>query len=332
MRIPMTTAALTMAFLVPQAVVSQSPTVASLSWLNACWERTTRTGRGIEQWSPGASGELIGRARLISDVQDRETERLRIFRRGDSLMYEAHPVDQALTIFPLRSYSADSLVFENPAHDFPQRIVYQRVGADSLIAVVGTIAGTGRPLRFAFKRAAECPAPSAASLAEARIAATLRARYDTLEAMELRSQGQFSQWFADNGEPGFVLRAWASSGFGVPVVERESYVRNAEAFRNRTTPPPPLRDRKYVVTVERMLVRGDTAEALVSTRASYFFTDAAGTYGEAGKERHRASHDRRLDTWVQRDGAWRLRRTDLHSSEVSIDGRVVQRNGARVSP
>ena len=329
---PMTTAALTLALLIPQVVASQSPTVTSLTWLNGCWERTTRTGRGIEQWTPGASGELIGRARLISDAGDRETERLRIFRRGDSLMYEAHPVDQQLTLFALRSYSADSLVFENPAHDFPQRIVYHRVGADSLIAVVGTIAGTGRPLRFAFKKAAECPAPSAASQTEARIAATLRARYDTLEARELRSQGEFSQWFADNGEPGFVLRGWASSGFGVPVVPRESYARNAEAFRNRTTPPPPLRDRKYEVTVERLLVRGDTAEALVTTRSSWFFTDAAGTYGEAGKERHRASHDRRLDTWVQSEGAWRLRRSDLLSTELSIDGRVVQRNGARVSP
>jgi hypothetical protein len=328
----MSTAALAMAFLVPQVVASQSPTLASLSWLNACWERTTRTGRGIEQWSPAASGELIGRARLISETQDRETERLRIFRRGDTLFYEAHPVDQALTLFPLRSYSRDSLVFENPAHDFPQRIVYHRVGADSLIAVVGAITGTARPLRFAFKRAAECPTPSAASQAEARTAATLRTRYDTLEAMELRSQGQFSQWFADNGEPGFVMRAWASSGFGVPVVERESYARNAEAFRNRTTPPPTLRDRKYAVTVERLLVRGDTAEALVATRGSYFFTDAAGTYGEAGRERHRTSLDRRVDTWIQRDGAWRLRRSDLISSELSIDGRVVQRNGARVSP
>jgi hypothetical protein len=324
-----TAIALTIALLTPSTSDAQQPTVGSLRWLNGCWERTTRTGRAFEHWVAGPQ-ELMGYARVITDARDRETEHLRIYRRGDTLVYEAHPVDQALTIFPLRSHSADSLVFENPAHDFPQRIAYKRTG-DSLIALVSNITGGGRPLRFAFRKAAECPAPSAASVTEARIAATLRAKYDTLMARELRSQGEFSQWFADNGEPGFTLRAWASSGFGVPTVDRDSYARNAEAFRNRTNAPS-LRDRRYDVTIDRMLVRGDTAEVMVTTRASWYFNDTAGTFGDAGKEHHRASHDRRIDTWVQSDGVWRLRLAELISTELSIDGRVTQRNGARVQP
>jgi hypothetical protein len=79
-----------------------------------------------------------------------------------------------------------------------------------------------------------------------------------------------------------------------------------------------------------MLVRGDTAEVLTTTRASWYFTDAAGTFGEAGKEHHRGTHDRRIDVWVQRGGAWRLSRAELISSEVAIDGRVTQRNGGDV--
>lgn len=100
---------------------AQHPTVASLSWLNACWERTTRTGRAFEVWAPGGSGELVGYARVISEARDRQTEHLRIYMRGDTLVYQAHPESQALTVFPLRAHAADSLVFENPAHDFPQR-------------------------------------------------------------------------------------------------------------------------------------------------------------------------------------------------------------------
>jgi hypothetical protein len=312
------------------SVSGQQPSVADLPWLRGCWERTTRTGRAFEQWSAGSAGELVGVARVISDTRDRDTEHLRIYRRGDGLVYEAHPESQALTLFPLRVHSADSVVFENPAHDFPQRITYTRVGSDSLVAVVSNITGTGRPLRFAFRRIARCPDPSAASVTEGRIAATLREKYDTLAARELRSQGEFSQWFADNGDSAFVVRAWATAGFSVPVIERAAYARNAEAFRNRTSAQP--RDRKYAVTMDRMLVRGDTAEVLVTTQTSGPFTDAAGTYGEANKERVRSSVDRRIDTWVQTGGTWKLRLAETISSEMSIDGRVVQRNGARVRP
>ena len=313
------------------SLAGQQPTVASLSWLHGCWERTTRSGRAFETWTPRGSGEILGTARLMSEARDRETERLRIYRRGDTLVYEAHPESQALTVFPLRVHSADSLVFENPAHDFPQRIVYTRVGNDSLVAVVSNITGSGRPLRFAFRRIAQCPPPGAATVNEARVAAALREKYDTLAARELRSQGEFSQWFADNGDSTFVLHAWATSGFSVPVVDRASYARNAEAFRNRTNAPQ-LRDRKYVVSMDRMLLRGDTAQVMVTTQASWDFTDTPGTYGEAGKERHRSSTDRRIDTWVQSGGSWRLRLAETISSELSIDGRVVQRNGARLQP
>jgi hypothetical protein len=197
--------------------------------------------------------------------------------------------------------------------------------------VVGNITGSGRPQRFAFRRIAQCPAPSPTAVSETQIAARLREKYDTLAARELRSQGEFAQWFADNGDSAFVLRAWASSGFSVPVVDRASYARNAEAFRNRTNAPA-LRDRRYAVSVDRMLLRGDTAEVMVTTQASWFFNDTPGTYGEAGKERHRSSIDRRIDTWVRSGSSWRLRLAELISSEVAVDGRVVLRNGARVQP
>jgi hypothetical protein len=332
MRLTLPAVALTIAFVPSPARTQQPapPTPARLSWLRGCWERTTRTGRAVEHWV-GDIRELTGVARLITDGRDRETEHLRIYMHGDSLVYDAHPESQAPNIFTLRTHAADSLVFEDPEHDFPQRIVYRRVGTDSLIATVGNIAGTGRPLRFAFRKIVECPAPSADRANEAGVAATLRTRYDTLVARELRSQGQFSQWFVDNGDSSFVLRAWASAGFAVPVIDRASYARNAEAFRNRTNTPQ-LRDRKYAVTMDRMLVRGDTAEVMVTTQASWFFVDTPGTYGEAGKERLRATTDRRVDTWMLSGGTWRLRLAESVSTELAIDGRVVLRNGARVRP
>jgi hypothetical protein len=42
-------------------------------------------------------------------------------------------------------------VFENPRHDFPQRIVYELSAEGHLIASIGFAKG-GRPQRFEFKR------------------------------------------------------------------------------------------------------------------------------------------------------------------------------------
>ena len=50
-----------------------------------------------------------------------------------------------------------AVTFENLAHDFPQRVMYRRVGGDSLVArVEGTRAGRTRGVDFAYRRAA-CP-------------------------------------------------------------------------------------------------------------------------------------------------------------------------------
>jgi hypothetical protein len=46
------------------------------------------------------------------------------------------------------------VVFENPAHDFPQRVGYQRRGADSLVAwIEGTMQGQARKIEFPYARA-----------------------------------------------------------------------------------------------------------------------------------------------------------------------------------
>jgi hypothetical protein len=48
-------------------------------------------------------------------------------------------------------------VFENPQHDFPQKVGYQRGGPGSLLAwVEGTEKGQTRKIEFPYKRIA-CP-------------------------------------------------------------------------------------------------------------------------------------------------------------------------------
>ncbi len=59
--------------------------------------------------------------------------------------------------FTSTAVSDSAVTFENPAHDFPQRIIYRRRGADSLIArVEGMRGGHLRGRDFAHRRV-PCP-------------------------------------------------------------------------------------------------------------------------------------------------------------------------------
>ena len=79
---------------------------------------------------------MLGSSRTVVGGATRGFEHLRLLARGDTLVYTAIPSGQTETDFRSTIVSADSLVFENRAHDFPQRISYRRIGADSLAARV----------------------------------------------------------------------------------------------------------------------------------------------------------------------------------------------------
>jgi hypothetical protein len=76
---------------------------------------------------------------------------------GGALVYTANPSGQARTVFRMTERSDRAIVFAAPQHDFPQRIGYERIGADSLRAWIdGTVNGAIRSVEFAYRRAV-CP-------------------------------------------------------------------------------------------------------------------------------------------------------------------------------
>ena len=140
------------------ALAQESP-LRRVAWLEGCWEQATTGRRMVERWNAPATGVMHGGSFLMSGSDTRELERLRLFAEGDTLVYEAHPATQALTRFRSASPQEDTLTFENPAHDFPQRITYMRRGTDSLLVRIdGDREGRRGPRTFAFRRAA-CPVP-----------------------------------------------------------------------------------------------------------------------------------------------------------------------------
>jgi len=91
--------------------------------------------------------------RTLRDDRVLEYEFVRIYESGDTLVYDAHPSGQAPAEFRALPPYDSGVTFSNPAHDFPQRVIYRRAGSDSLAArVEGTRNGQTRGVDFQYRR------------------------------------------------------------------------------------------------------------------------------------------------------------------------------------
>jgi hypothetical protein len=103
-------------------------------WLAGCWEHRAQGRVTFEMWMPPAGDLMLGASRTVAGNAVREFEQLRIRAEGGKLVLTALPSRQAEASFSSVRTSDTLLVFENLAHDFPQRILYRRRGADSIVA------------------------------------------------------------------------------------------------------------------------------------------------------------------------------------------------------
>jgi hypothetical protein len=142
----------------PPAVGAQdSPRVAQVGWMAGCWEQSAGTRLIEEHWMRPRAGLMLGVSRTMVGDSLLEYEQVALLQRGGHLIYAATPARQAPAEFASAAVSDSAVTFENPAHDFPQRIIYRRRGADSLIArVEGMRGGQLRGRDFAYRRV-PCP-------------------------------------------------------------------------------------------------------------------------------------------------------------------------------
>ena len=136
-----------------QARPTGPPAAEELGWLAGHWVMATPDGRVEELWLPPAGGTLYGVGRTCSGDATRFFEFLAIEPRdganGPTLAYVARPRGGAPTEFLLVDLGEDRVVFANPQHDFPKRIIYER-RRDELHARVddGTDDGEGEDYEY----------------------------------------------------------------------------------------------------------------------------------------------------------------------------------------
>ena len=118
-------------------------TVADLAWMSGRWVSDSSERRTEEVWSEPRAGVMLGFSRTERRDTLREFEFLRLAAGPDGRpTYYAEPGGGALVAFRLVAQDRSSATFENPNHDYPQRIIYRRYGR-SMTATISSIDGSG---------------------------------------------------------------------------------------------------------------------------------------------------------------------------------------------
>jgi hypothetical protein len=131
-----------------------------LDWLAGYWLACDARMEVAELWTTRRGGVMLGGS-ITYGIQAFGWEQVRIETTldGATMQYVARPRGaEADTAFRLARAGPNEAVFENPTHDYPQRIVYRRQG-DVLIARTEDMAG-GNGQDFRYRAAplnARCP-------------------------------------------------------------------------------------------------------------------------------------------------------------------------------
>jgi len=115
------------------------PALDALAWMAGSWSGTTRGIDMEEHWTAPKGNSMIGMHRDVGKGRTLGFEFLRIEQQGDAIVYLSMPGGRSpATPFPLKEVTGTRVVFENPTHDFPQRIIYWKDGADLRARIEGT--------------------------------------------------------------------------------------------------------------------------------------------------------------------------------------------------
>ena len=131
------------AMLVCTSALSAEP--MNLDWLQGHWCQTTGNAHTEEVWMKGSQGSSVGMARTLVDGNMTSFEYLRIVHKEGRTEYIAQPNGNPPTVFVATDTGPDSATFENPDHDFPQRISYAR-NEGGLVAEISGPSGGEKPM------------------------------------------------------------------------------------------------------------------------------------------------------------------------------------------
>ena len=133
---------------------SQKPGVDRLEWIAGCWASDDGKEQIEENWMKPGGQTMMGMSRTVAGGKTVFTEYIQIREVNGQLAYVVSlGLASKPVIFKLVKNVDNEVTFENPEHDFPQRIIYRRESADALFArIEGKEKGVNKAIDFRYKR------------------------------------------------------------------------------------------------------------------------------------------------------------------------------------
>lgn len=136
------------------------PAPGELDWMVGYWLSCDGRGQTAEVWIGAGSGLLVGATHATGPTGP-SFEHARIGRIEDGrLAFFASPGGAPAVAFPLAGLEQRRATFENPDHDFPQRVIYAQDGDTLTGRIEGMMQGEPQSVEWRYDRAqvgARCP-------------------------------------------------------------------------------------------------------------------------------------------------------------------------------
>lgn len=124
-----------------------------LAWLVGTWEMKEGEKITEETWFPLKGSTMMGMSHTYTAKRTHFFEFLRIMFKKDLVSYIPQPGGDPPVAFLMKELDDKVAVWENPKHDHPQRIRYERTET-GMTATISLLDGT-RAKSFVFTRKAE---------------------------------------------------------------------------------------------------------------------------------------------------------------------------------
>lgn len=109
-----------------------------MDWLTGRWENTQEDLKTVEIWERKPAGFQV-RGFMLEGSDTLFAENIIVAQKGREIFYTVTIAEEnngQPVAFKLTENTGNKAVFENPKHDFPQKISYQQTSPDSVLVLV----------------------------------------------------------------------------------------------------------------------------------------------------------------------------------------------------
>ena len=116
--------------------------IVGTDWLLGKWENKSDEGHLLETWKKVNDSLFIGESYFIREKDTLHSEKIQLKQKGENLFYIAtvkgQNNDKPVT-FKRNIEIEKQLVFENPKHDYPKKIIYNPFAKNHLMIEISGI-------------------------------------------------------------------------------------------------------------------------------------------------------------------------------------------------